>query len=351
VAPMTGSMPTARARLRQFARRPYVLGVAVAVMMVGSTLAVYAGGGTKTPWPHLFYLPIVVAAGVWGMRAGVVTGAVAGVLSGPIMPLDVAAGTAQPLTGWTLRAVFFTLVAVTAASSRDRILALAGARQELLSAVSHEVRTPLAAVLGFSQLVLDRYDELTDDECREFAALINQEATELSNVIDHYVLEGRLKHKLIVDIAEVDLRQIVDIVLAGIPREIRDTRMIVTGDDIRVQADPLRLRQIIRSLVNNSLAYGGSRIFILLSTDGRHGTVTINDMRPTDRGSRVERPSTAPLGVGLAVARELAELMGGRLLYRVEGRGTFELDLPLTPQPRQRPKRTAPTLGASNTAD
>ena len=297
------------------------------LLLVVAAAVVYAGGGTKTPWPHLFYLPVVMAAGAWGMRAGVGTALAAGLATGPIMPLDVAGGTSQPFGGWLARSLFFVLVAVAVAGNRQRLIRLGDARQQLLSAVSHEVRTPLAAVLGFSQLVLDKYDELTDEECREFAGLINQEATELSNVIDHYVVEGRLEHNLIIETAEVDLRQVVDIVLTGIAKEIRQSRIVVTGDGVRVQADPLRLRQVVRALVNNALAYGGSPIFVLVRQDPRYGTVTISGVRTDWTDSNVS--AGAPLGVGLAVARELTELMGGRFIYTVDGTGSLQVHLPV----------------------
>ena len=253
-------------------------------------------------------------------------GVAAGLLCGPIMPLDVAAGTPQTVGAWTLRTMFFVLVAMVAAGSRARIVELGEAQQKLLSAVSHEARTPLAAVLGFSQLVQERYDELTAIEVREFVALINQEASELSNVIDHYVLEARLRHEMIVESVDVDIRHVVDVVLLGIPADVRHSRVVAAGEGVHVYGDPLRLRQVIRSLLNNALAYGGEFIVVdVRQVDGR-GVVKIDDGRSGVVSAA--QHGAAPLGVGLAVARELTEMMGGRLLYQVDGSGTFELHLP-----------------------
>jgi signal transduction histidine kinase len=315
-----------QSRLRRLAARSEVLVAVVGFLTVVSVVFVYLGGGTKTPWPHMFYLPVVLTAATWGMRSGLVVGVAAGLLCGPFMPLDVEAGTPQTAGAWLLRTASFVLVAAVSAGSRARILDLTGARQQLLAAVSHELRTPLAAVIGFSRLVIDRHDELSDLEFREFAVLINQEATELSNVIDHYVLEAGVEHNLIVDRIEVDLRHVVDVVLLGIPADIRESRIVVTGEGVTVYGDPLRIRQIVRSLVNNALAYGGEQIFVLVSIERGYGRVLINDGR--DREGIDQILSAPPLGVGLAVARELAELMDGRLSYRTTGRATFELELP-----------------------
>lgn len=315
----------------RFLSRTDVLVVLTVVLLFASAVVVYTQGGTTTVWPHMFYLPVAGAAGTWGMRTGLITALSAGLLCGPAMPLDVEAGIPQTTGGWVLRTVFFCLVVVAASAARRRMIHLSDARQELLASVSHEARTPLTAVLGFSELLLDRYDELTDIECREFAALIRQEASELSNVIDHYMVAGRMEHKMTVDSVKVDLRHVVDIVLMGIPGEIRQSRIDINGAGVHAFADPLRVRQIVRSLINNALAYGGDRVFILVREDSEHGIITVTGIRQDLAAAkeRGPRPSAAPLGVGLAVARRLSELMEGRLIYKLNGDGAFELQLPV----------------------
>lgn len=70
----------------------------------------YAAGGSHTAFPHLFYVPIVLAAVRFGWVGGAASGLVAGLLAGPALPADVAAGTAQPLTGWVLRTGIFLAI-------------------------------------------------------------------------------------------------------------------------------------------------------------------------------------------------------------------------------------------------
>ena len=330
-------MRISRVRMLRLLSRSDVLVVLTVLLLFGTAVVVYTHGGTTTVWPHMFYLPVVGAAGTWGMRAGLITAVSAGLLCGPVMPLDVADGVPQTTGGWVLRTVFFCLVVIAAAAARRRMIHLDDARQALLASVSHEARTPLTAVLGFSELLLERYDELTDSECREFAALIRQEAGELSNVIDHYMVDGRIQHNMTVDSVEVDLRRVVDIVLMGIPGEIRRSRIDTNGEEVRVYADPLRVRQIVRSLINNALAYGGDRVFILVREESGNGIITVTGIRQ-DLAAAKEKgphPSAAPLGVGLAVARRLTELMGGRLIYKLNGDGAFELQLPGAPTHRR----------------
>lgn len=60
---------------------------------------------------------------------------------------------------------------------------------------------------------------------------------------------------LFIDTHPTDLRKIIDIVLSGLPPHVVDDRVRVTGSDVVCLADPLRLRQVLRSMVNNALAY------------------------------------------------------------------------------------------------
>jgi hypothetical protein len=307
----------------------------VAGSVMVATVVVAAAGGTKTPWPHLFYVPVVFAALMFGLKGGFVAGLAAGVACGPLMPLDVDAGIAQSRSGWLIRLGFFVGIGLLTGAGRDRLLALADAHQKFLSGVSHELRTPLTAVLGFSELVLANYDALSDAEHADFATLIYQEATELANVIDHYVLAGRLDHHqdLVVETAAVDLDRVIQVVLAGVPPQIRDEGIVVRGEPLTVNADPLRVRQIVRALINNALAYGGQPIIIETSQSGHTATITIHDQGQTPRsvryGNQVAGVPAPPLGVGLAVAKQLATLMHGELSYELNRNMTFQLRLPL----------------------
>jgi EAL domain-containing protein (putative c-di-GMP-specific phosphodiesterase class I) len=104
----TGSQLRRGLRLQ---RMPAWVGiVAVAVLLAGSWVLVHEGGGSRTAFPHVFYLPIVLAALPFGIVGGVVTGLLATILSGPLMPLDVANGEMQQVVNWVTRGVFFVAV-------------------------------------------------------------------------------------------------------------------------------------------------------------------------------------------------------------------------------------------------
>ncbi len=327
---------------RESAARRWVWAGGILGLTVLAAALTYLAGGTKTPIPHAFYLPVVVAAGAFGVRGGLGGAILAGIACGPLMPLDVAAGQPQPTSGWLIRLGFFLSVGLVVGLGRNRLIELSRARQDFLSVVSHELRTPLAAVVGFASLLNDRADRVADPESREFAELILKEASELSNVVDHYVVEGRLKDEaLFIDSRATDLRRIVEIVLEGIPVDVRQ-RVDVDGSDVICRADPLRLRQIMRSMVNNALAYTPNGLRIAITADKSYGEVAITDgdgpgaklgltrLNPLSGIASRPTPTLAtPLGIGLAVSRDLARRMGGNLYYEVSESTEFKLRLPL----------------------
>lgn len=314
---------------------------AIAVLIGLSYFVTLAMGGTRTPAPHLFYLPVVLAAGIFGVRAGLVAAVFAGVVCGPLMPLDASAGTPQSTSGWLVRLGFFLIIALVVGYGRNRLLALSRAQERFLSVVSHELRTPLASVVGFATILNDGTRTIADDERDEFVQLILKESVEMSNVVDHYVVESRLDGSgLFIDPKPTDLRRIVDIVLEGLPSHVRDDRIEVSGDDVVCIADPLRLRQILRSVFNNALAYASDKVSIVVAAERNKARVRVHEEAFDRQNPSLRRLGTwaadkgdaagLPLfGIGLAVSRDLAKLMGGDLDYSVNGTTDFDLKLPL----------------------
>ena len=93
--------------------RTWLQGVAVLGLLALSWVFSYEVGGAGKVAPHVFYVPIIVAAARFGWMGAALTGAAAGLLAGPPLPLDVAAGTAQPLSDWASRLGFFVAIGMT----------------------------------------------------------------------------------------------------------------------------------------------------------------------------------------------------------------------------------------------
>ena len=128
-------------------------------------------------------------------------------------------------------------------------------------------------------------------------------------------------------------------------RSLRDSHRTkkvfrVEGRVSKAWADPLRVRQILRNLLTNAIKYGGERVDVTVDrTDDVIRLVVCDDGPgiPRDEAElifeRYYRSAASPtqpgsVGIGLAVSRQLAEMMGGSLRYVPSGKRYFELCLP-----------------------
>jgi EAL domain-containing protein (putative c-di-GMP-specific phosphodiesterase class I) len=84
--------------------------VSIAAGLAGSWVIAYGLGGASQVAPHWFYLPVLYAAARLGCRDAALCGVAAGLLAGPLMPADVAAGLAQQPADWIVRACFFVII-------------------------------------------------------------------------------------------------------------------------------------------------------------------------------------------------------------------------------------------------
>lgn len=80
------------------------------VLLLAGAAVVYLTGGTSYVWVHLMYVPIILAAMLFRVPGGVVTGLIAGVMVGPFMPLDVGKQLSQETVNWLTRTLFFVLM-------------------------------------------------------------------------------------------------------------------------------------------------------------------------------------------------------------------------------------------------
>ena len=135
----------------------------------------------------------------------------------------------------------------------------------------------------------------------------------------------------------VDVRELVGQLAAT----AREPVLLEAPAGITAYADPARLRQILRNLVSNAVRYGGAHRSIQVVSSGRTVTIDVRNDGPAVPGEMVESifqpyvsahaPTavTGSIGLGLAVSRQLARMMGGDLRYlRETGFTVFRLTLP-----------------------
>ena len=216
------------------------------------------------------------------------------------------------------------------------------AKDELIASVGHELRTPLTAVLGFAEMLkIGNETEMTPEDRDEMVEFIAREAFDLSAIIDDLLVAARIEiGKLEVARVPTALRAQLAQVLESWDSE-STARIEIKGDNSRANADPARVRQILHNLITNALRYGGDDIEVEVGTDRDAVFLEVRDDGPGLPGGEWERifepyyryhsESSQPgsVGLGLTVARGLAELMEGSLTYRhYDGQSTFTLRLP-----------------------
>jgi len=219
-------------------------------------------------------------------------------------------------------------------------------KDRLLASVSHEIRTPLTAIVGLAEEIASSRSMLGADELVELNGIIAVQSRELAELVEDLLVASRAEAgNLSIKPDMIDLRAEVESVARGVRESHPSSKeLIVDGENVKAWADALRCRQIIRNLLTNAVKYGGGRIAVLVRLVGNQAQILVVDDGggvPSEeqelifeRYYRGRESPTQPgsVGIGLAVSRQLAELMGGSLRYVETGRGSrFELTLPIVP--------------------
>ena len=222
-------------------------------------------------------------------------------------------------------------------------------KERLLASVSHEIRTPLTAIVGLSEEINASRTSLGEEELDELNGIIAVQSRELAELVEDLLVASRADFgNLSIKPESIDLREQVERVLEGV-RESHPTPKTVVpeGDGVLAWADPLRVRQIMRNLLTNAIKYGGERVIVavrefegaaqfVVADDGPGVPVHESDLI-FERYYRSAKSPTQPgsVGIGLAVSRQLAEMMDGKLDYvSTKPHSRFELSLP-APTPDQ----------------
>ncbi len=233
-----------------------------------------------------------------------------------------------------------------------RVNDLIDSKDQLIASVSHELRTPLTAILGLAEELRDRED-LVEWEQRDLLEVIAEQSHELANIVEDLLVASRVEtDDLRVTPGDISLQRELGHVMRLLPTPAGREVTLPDGD-VPAWADAVRVRQILRNLITNSYRYGGNRIELRLAEQAGTATVSVWDDGagvPAAQRGRIFDPyrrahetpgRPGSLGLGLAVSRRLAKLMGGDLRYRHDRGSVFELTLPTSP-PAPQPEPADP---------
>lgn len=225
--------------------------------------------------------------------------------------------------------------------NRIRLEESLSSKDQLIASVSHELRSPLTAVVGLADELIRAGDEFGSEERLQLMEIISESSREMADLIEDLLVAARSEEGILPVFPErMDLSLVAQSVLAQITVP-EDWQITIEDTDSVAYADPVRVRQIIRNLLSNALRYGASPVTVSFSRTDATALVVVHDSGhgiPDNERDRIFEPYgrapssrtvEASVGLGLALSRRLSQLMGGSLTY-VDGEGsTFRLTVPL----------------------
>jgi signal transduction histidine kinase len=220
-------------------------------------------------------------------------------------------------------------------------------RDEFFSSVSHDLRTPVAAIKAAIGVVLANEPAGTSPALHRLLGNIELAADELATLIEDLLEMARLQAgRVELWRSRVDMRDVVNRSVRALEplSQARGQRLVVQQPDepVMAEVDAERLGRVLRNLIANAQKYGAERGTISLAVgDGpERVTISVHDDGPGIpleeqphiferfyRGGSASAPGT---GLGLAIARGLVELHGGQIaVHSLPGQGTtFKICLP-----------------------
>ena len=229
------------------------------------------------------------------------------------------------------------------------------AKTTFLNHMSHDIRTPMNAIVGFTDIAMKRKPDKEVENClNKIRQSSEYLMTLINDVLDiSHIESGKLEYKPV----PVDLRDMINTVLS-IARgyiENRDLNLYVSREELKtpyVMADELRIREVLLNIISNAIKFtkdGGSISFVAENAPGNDEHHIIVRYRISDTGIGMSeefqtrifdefsqenngaRSSYKGTGLGMAIAKRYVDLMGGKIeVSSRQGVGsTFTVEIPL----------------------
>ena len=236
-------------------------------------------------------------------------------------------------------------------------------KNSFLGNLSHEIRTPLNGIMGFSNLLMDK--ELSKDDVKKFAQIINKSSKQLLSIINSVLLMSKLETGLIeLTPQEINLnhflQEILDFFKLQAEKQELELRLVVglANEKSNILVDDVRLKQIIDNLINNALKFTakgyvefgyhieGNEIKIYVKDTGI-GIKSEFHEKIFERFQQVEidyLKNEEGIGLGLAISKGLIEAMGGIIKIKSKQNKGSEFYFTIPYHPVQITKEIKPKL-------
>ncbi|RJP72391.1 MAG: PAS domain S-box protein [Ignavibacteriales bacterium] len=241
-------------------------------------------------------------------------------------------------------------------SSEEKLKELNQSKDKFFSLISHDLRSPLNSVLGFTEILAENHDELSNDEIKSFAENIHSLLKNLYKLIENLLQWSSLQtgrfefnpmninmHRLCREILEL---------LSGNAVKKRISLINLIPPDLNVFADEFMIYSVLQNLISNAIKYTnpGGKIIVKAVTDDKYSTITIQDngigislkelnnlFSIESTYSKTGTNGESGTGLGLILCKELIELNKGNIWVESEvGRGSdFIFTIPLSSEEKK----------------
>jgi len=230
----------------------------------------------------------------------------------------------------------------------EELAQLSQLRADFVSLVSHELRSPMAAVIGAARTLQDRWRMLTAEQRESFLALIGDETARLAELVGDVLDTSRIEAGTFsYRFEEVDLGRVVAEAIETAVLAQQEVPVVASGHGTlpAIRGDRTRLRQVLGNLIENAVKYSPEGGEVRVSAAAANGEVRIavrdagpgiprdHQTRIFEKFGRVDVPGASKpgTGLGLFIARSIAEAHGGSLDVSsgAEPGSTFTLTLPV----------------------
>jgi signal transduction histidine kinase len=236
-------------------------------------------------------------------------------------------------------------------------------RTELIASISHELRTPLTGVIGFTALLDNEWETLDDGERGEMISIVNEQAQHISRIVTDLV--GLARNTLAttpLELGDHNVDLLIRDGVAMVPRLVDGTVTLETDiqPGLTVYGDRGRLIQVLVNYLTNAIRYGGGSIQLDAHTEDGQTVIDVHDNGPGvqkryeeaiwdrfERGAHRYDATIPGSGIGLPIARMLAEAHGGTATYQRSaklGGASFTMSIPTQ---ATAPETTLPATAAS----
>ncbi|MWV44170.1 sensor histidine kinase [Paenibacillus sp. HJL G12] len=224
-------------------------------------------------------------------------------------------------------------------------------KEEWIGNISHDIKTPLASIQGYAEMMKDKDYQFSVDEMRDYAEIIERKSLYLKAVIEDLNLSTRLKNKeLTLNAKNVN---IVSLVRNAVIDTLNDARYAKRNiefqcheETIKMDVDEILLRRAISNLLYNAIVHNDEAVVIQVYVEkkGATASICVEDNGKGIRKEELERifdryyrgTNTGELhkgsGLGMAITHDIVKAHGGEINVssKLHQGTTFEIRLPIT---------------------